>query len=247
MKTLSSIPTAAGALPLVGHLVPLLRNPLRLLTSLPAHGDLVRIGLGPVPVVVVCDPDLTDHVLSHDRVFDKGGLIYERVREATGNGLGTCPYAAYRRQRRLLQPAFSRERMLEYADVMREQIAAFTESWHDGEILDVNAETKQLTSTIVAAALFSSTVPDAILRQAVDDVTTLVDGFWRRMLMPPPLDRLPTPRQSCLRSRPRSPLPHPRRDHHRPPSRYHRPRRLALGACGRPLHLRPRPDRHRNR
>ncbi|MFG2878963.1 cytochrome P450 [Streptomyces sp. NPDC048337] len=188
-----SIPVAPGALPVLGHALPLLRDPLRFLTRLPAHGDLVRIGLGPVPVVVVCDADLTDHVLRHDRIFDKGGPFFERAREVLGNGMGTCPYSVHRRQRRLLQPSFARERMPGYAEVMTQQISALTDTWRDGQILDVYSELLRHTSTVTTTTLFSDMVDDTTGRHAGDDVNTLTGGIFRRMLMPPPLDRLPTP------------------------------------------------------
>jgi hypothetical protein len=38
---------APGAWPFLGHVVALQRRPLALLDSLPAHGDLVEIRLGP--------------------------------------------------------------------------------------------------------------------------------------------------------------------------------------------------------
>jgi hypothetical protein len=49
---------APGAWPFLGHAVALLRRPLPLLDSLPAHGDLVEIRLGPRPAFVLCHPDL---------------------------------------------------------------------------------------------------------------------------------------------------------------------------------------------
>lgn len=39
MRTGSTVATAPGALPLLGHTLSLLRSPLRFLTSLSAHGD----------------------------------------------------------------------------------------------------------------------------------------------------------------------------------------------------------------
>jgi hypothetical protein len=49
---------APGAWPFLGHVVALQRRPLALLDSLPAHGDLVEIRLGPRPAYVVCHPGL---------------------------------------------------------------------------------------------------------------------------------------------------------------------------------------------
>lgn len=193
MAISNSIPTAPGGLPLLGHLVPLVRDPLCLLRSLPAHGDLVRIGLGPVPAVVVCDPGLTEYVLRHDHIYDKGGPIYRRGREVLGDGLGTCSYSVHRRQRRLLQPAFGRDRIRAYAQETAEQATACTGSWRDGQILDVYSEMKQLTSAVMTATMFSDTVPDATARQAGEDLATLVNSIARRALVPPQLDRLPTP------------------------------------------------------
>ena len=80
---------APGAWPLLGHIVALQRRPLALLDSLPAHGDLVQIRLGPRPAYVVCHPGLARQVLTDFRLFDRTGLVYERVRTAMGNGLAS--------------------------------------------------------------------------------------------------------------------------------------------------------------
>jgi cytochrome P450 len=57
----------------------------------------------------------------------------------------------------------------------------------------VLAEMMTITSTTLAATMFADTLPPLVLRQALDDLTTLLAGIYRRMLIPPPLDRLPTP------------------------------------------------------
>ncbi|MEU3553405.1 cytochrome P450 [Streptomyces fragilis] len=199
-----AIPSAPGGLPLAGHLVRLLRDPLTFLTSLPAHGDLVRIRLGPLPVVVLCDAELTRRVLTDDRVFDKGGPVYDRAREVAGNGLPTCPYSAHRRQRRMLQPAFRPARLAAYADVMTDCIDERTAAWQAGQVLSVQTEMMAIASKAAAAAFFSRSLPPAELDRILGDVTTLINGMGRRMLLIPPLDRLPTRgNRSYLRARAR--------------------------------------------
>ncbi len=193
MKTLSSIPAAPQMLPLLGHLVPLARDPLGFLESLPATGDVVRVRLGPAQAVVVCSPELTREVLLHDRTFDKGGPLYHRISEVLGGGVGTCPYGEHRRQRRLVQPAFHAARIPDYAQVMTAQINSVIGSWRDGQEVDVLAEMMTITSSTLAATMFADTLPPPVLRQALDDLTTILTGIYRRMLIPPPLDRLPTP------------------------------------------------------
>ncbi|MFD7256897.1 cytochrome P450 [Streptomyces sp. NPDC059874] len=194
MNNPSPIPTAAGGLPLLGHLVPLLRDPLGFLTRLPEYGDLVQVRVGPLSALVVCTPALTGQVLRDDRTFDKGGLAYDRGREFMGNGLATCPHSEHRRQRRLLQPAFHPTRFPGYAQATTSRAAETTGSWQDGEILDVFAVMQELTARITVDTLFSTTPPPDVLTQALGDLNTILNSLIVRMVTPPPLDRLPTRR-----------------------------------------------------
>ncbi|RSS76845.1 cytochrome P450, partial [Streptomyces sp. WAC06614] len=184
------IPTAAGARPVVGHLLPLLRDPLGFLTSLPEQGDVVRVRLGPTDVVVLCDPHLMHEVLRNDRVFDKGGQLFDRYRESLGDGLGTCPHSRHRRQRRLVQPAFHPDRMPGYTEIIAAQTATQVAAWRDGQVIDVMAETTALAARNVAAALFSDALSPTARTRIAKDLATIMAGIFRRMLTPPPLDRL---------------------------------------------------------
>ncbi|MER5418043.1 cytochrome P450 [Streptomyces virginiae] len=192
MKNTSQIPSAAGGLPLLGHVVPLLRDPLGFLTRLPEYGDLVRVNFGPLSALVVCDPALIGQVLRDDRTFDKGGPVYDRGREFVGNGLATCPHRDHRRQRRLVQPAFHPTRLPGYAQTVTTRAAELTASWQAGQILDVFADMQKLTAKITVDTLISTTAPRDGLTEAIDALNTIVGGLSLRMATPPPLDRLPT-------------------------------------------------------
>ncbi|WP_344974710.1 hypothetical protein [Streptosporangium fragile] len=109
-----ALPLAPGSLPVLGHAMALARHPFTFLSSLPAYCDLVRIRLGPQTVIMTCDPGLTRAMLADDRTFDKGGPFLDRAREASGDGLATCPHRQRRRQRRLCQPAFHPEHFPAY-------------------------------------------------------------------------------------------------------------------------------------
>lgn len=193
MHNSATIPTARAALPLLGHIAALLRDPLGFFGSLPEQGDLVRIRLGPIEAVVVCDPDLTRRMLREDRAFDKGGPFYDRGREVIGNNLVTCPSVEHRRQRRLAQPAFHHSRFPGYAEVMADQAAAVTDGWHDGQVLEVFDEMVTITSKTLTATMFSDALSPRVLGEALNDVRCLVDEFTRRAITPKPLRRLPTP------------------------------------------------------
>src|ERR1700750_810570 len=183
---------APGAWPLLGHVVALQRRPLALLDSLPARGDLVEVRLGPRPAYVVCHPGLARQVLTDFRLFDRTGLVYERVRTAMGNGLASAAHTDHRRQRLIMQPAFRHEHLRGYAAVMRQEITATMASWHDGAHVDLVDEMFTLTTTIALRALFSSQLDPARaepLRRAFD---TSPRGIYTRAVLPL-AGRLPTP------------------------------------------------------
>jgi cytochrome P450 len=197
--TMADAPAAAvcgrapGALPLLGHTLALLRDPLRFLSSLPEHGDLVRIRLGLVDAIVVCDPELTRQMLLDGRTFEKGGPLVDKASEVFGNGLGTCPHGEHRRQRRLTQPAFHVARFPGYAQTMADQCDAVTGTWRDGQIIGALPEMTTLTIRVIAATMFGSALPPAALSQILDDFAAVMDGIYLHMVLPGPLTRLPTP------------------------------------------------------
>ncbi|MEU7062916.1 cytochrome P450 [Streptomyces sp. NPDC046161] len=184
---------APRGLPVAGHLLPMLRDPLAFLSSLPAAGDLVRIRIGTFPVIVICDPDLTRQVLLDDRTFDKGGPLYDQLRHITGDSLGTCPHARHRRQRRLAQPAFHPTRFPGYVQSMSEQTRLVTDAWQEGQVLDVLAAMLNLTIRNTVETVFKGTLTPRLLDQATKDLTLLFRGLYRRALLPPWVNRLPTP------------------------------------------------------
>ncbi|MEU2718731.1 cytochrome P450 [Streptomyces sp. NPDC007205] len=187
------IVTAPRALPGIGHVLPLVRDPLGFLSSLPAHGDLVRLRLGATEVVLVCDPGLAWDVLRNDRVFDKEGPTYEVARQALRNGIATCPHRDHRRHRRLCQPAFHPDRFPGYEEIMSRHIGDVVTTWKAGQILHVPAEIRKITSRSAIDTMFHSAVPSPTADLITHDVVTLLKGLYWRSVMPPLFCRMPTP------------------------------------------------------
>ncbi|MDH6552503.1 cytochrome P450 [Streptomyces sp. SAI-041] len=193
MTDRAGIPRAPGSFPLIGHAPSLLRAPLPFLSSLASHGPLVEVKIGPMAALVVCDAQLTRQVLLNDRVFDKGGLLYDRVREGFGNGLALCPHASHRRQRRLIQPVFHRVNLEQYAATMTETIYSTINRWGDGQTIDVLAEMQEVTARTIVASILGQTFTEDELSLMLRDFGTLSRGSYRRMFLPPSMGKLPTP------------------------------------------------------
>lgn len=182
-------------MPLIGHAWQLAVRPLEFMASLPAHGDLAQVKLGPWPAYVVCHPDLLHKVLVEDGNYDKGGPVFDKVRELVGNSLASCPHADHRRQRRMVQPAFRRDRLARYAEIMTEQIATVMTTWRPEQVVDVRSAMLDFSMTVATRALFArDTTNELALAELQSCLRDIVNGIARRVLMPlAVLDRIPTP------------------------------------------------------
>ncbi|MEJ2856043.1 MULTISPECIES: cytochrome P450 [unclassified Saccharothrix] len=184
---------APGRWPVVGHAWPMMRDPVRFTGGLSGFGDLVEVRLGPVRAVVPCHPELLWRVLTDDRVFDKGGPLFDRVRATIGNGVGSCPHAQHRRQRRLIQPSLHHARLGRYAEVMAEEAAALSSGWRDGQVVDVYPALFGAALRTVLRCLFTTTADDAAVDRMRRSVETLLHQITARMFVPDVLQRLPIP------------------------------------------------------
>ncbi|MCX4679130.1 cytochrome P450 [Streptomyces sp. NBC_01433] len=193
---MAHVPTfadAAGGFPVLGHAVGLVRDPLRFFTSLPGQADLVRIRAGTWHGYVVCHPDLMSKVLLDDRTFDKGGPLFDKAQDFLGNGLITCPHRDHRRQRRLVQPAFRRDRLRGYGAAMSAHIHSVTESWEDGQTIVPSAEMYDVSIGIGADALFAVKMGTSAVTDLRRSIGILLAQGFRQIITPGSLVRMPTP------------------------------------------------------
>lgn len=78
------------------------------------------------------------------------------TRPVLGDGLLTSEGEHHLRQRRLIQPAFHKQRIARYAEQMVELSQAHQRGWSDGKIIDVVPDMSALTLAVVGRALFGS-------------------------------------------------------------------------------------------
>jgi cytochrome P450 len=157
------------------YLRTLQRDPIPFFARLAAeYGDASQFHVGPQQIFFFNHPDLIRELLvTQHRSFHKSRVL-QRSKIIFGEGLLTSEEELHKRQRRLVQPAFHRERIARYAEVMIERAARL--SWKDDEVLDVHQEMMRLTLSVVAKTLF-----DADVDQEADEIgvalTSLVDLF----------------------------------------------------------------------
>jgi cytochrome P450 len=147
--------------PVLGNLIEFRKDPLGFYTAC-AHdyGDVARFRIAHVNVYLLSNPELIEDVLvKHNSNFIKGRVIRSN-RILLGNGLLTSEGDFWRRQRRLSQPAFHRERIAEYARVITHFVSRMMAGWQDGDIRDIQQDMKRLTTEVIARILFDADVTE---------------------------------------------------------------------------------------
>jgi cytochrome P450 len=170
------------------------RNPLEFFTRLArTYGDLAYVRMGGEHLFIASDPAVIKDVLvTHNQNFHKSRGL-ERTKRLLGEGLLTSEDDFHLRQRRLIQPAFHRERIAAYAATMVAFADRVRNGWTDGATLDVSREMSRLTLLIVGKTLFDADV-DSQAREIGNAMTGLMESFWTLMLpFGEALERLPIP------------------------------------------------------
>src|SRR5947209_20101683 len=142
-----------------GHVFYFRREPLKFFTRLAReYGDAVQFRAGPQRIFLLNHPDyVRDVLVTHHERFQKGRAL-QRAKRLLGEGLLTSEGDFHRRQRRLAQPAFHRQRVNSYASVMAEFAEKTSAGWRDRQTLDISEEMTRLTLSIVGKTLFDADV-----------------------------------------------------------------------------------------
>jgi cytochrome P450 len=171
------------------------RDPLAFFTDLArTYGDIVAYRLGGERLIFVNDPQhIKDVLVTHNRNFTKGRAL-QRTKRLLGEGLLTSEGATHLRQRRLMQPAFHRDRIAAYADTMVAYADRTRRAWRDGATLDVAQEMNRLALSIVGKTLFDADVESQAAEVGVA-LTGVMETFWMTMLpFSDLLEHLPVPK-----------------------------------------------------
>lgn len=187
-------PLAGGAVPVLGHGLKLLRDPLAFMSGLREYGDVVRLRLGPKTVYAPTTPALTGALaLNPDFIID--GPLWQSLEGLLGKeGVATANGPRHRRQRRTIQPAFRLDAIPGYGAIMEEEAHALTTRWQPGETIDCTSESFRVAVRIAARCLLRGDFMDERAERLCVALATVFRGMYRRMVVPlGPLYKLPLP------------------------------------------------------
>jgi cytochrome P450 len=183
---------------LLSHMRGMGRDPTQTIAErFERYGDLYYLRFLGRDVYVTRDPEHIQQILiaQADR-FAKPmqGLVARQLAFLLGKGLLNSNGELWRRQRRLIQPAFRRERLDAYARLVIALSEEFARGLSDGQRLDVSSSMMELTLQIVGQTLFAHDVDTGRVRRATDAFRQAFGGL--NTLLP---SSLPTPKNLRIR------------------------------------------------
>ncbi|HEX4386191.1 MAG TPA: cytochrome P450 [Myxococcales bacterium] len=150
---------------LLGSLPAVRKDPLRMLMkNFREYGDLVRFTFGPMVAHLVSSPEGAQQVLAeNNKNYGKQTRGFKNLRYVLGNGLLTSEGDFWKRQRRIAQPGFHRQKIVGFAQSMVRAAEATAERLEArrNQTLDISAEMSRLTLRIVGETLLGHDPSDA--------------------------------------------------------------------------------------
>ncbi|MFG2913073.1 cytochrome P450 [Kitasatospora sp. NPDC048298] len=187
-------PLAPRALPLLGHSLALVSDPLAWLRECDSTEPVRTVRTGTREAYLVCRPDLVHRMLvTHVDAFDKGGPFFSRVRELLGDGLASASHSDHQQQRRIVQPAFAPHHLARYEQAFREESEALAASWHPGGTVDLLADAQAMMTKLLCRTVVPS-VESAEAALIAAQFPVLIAGLFTRTVVPYRwINSLPTP------------------------------------------------------
>ena len=181
-----SVPLHPG-LPLLGNTLAFFRHPLRTLQTLQRRQQrMIHLRIGGRHQYLVFSPEDTKHILQENHRNYGRSPAFQVLKIFLGNGLLTSEGDFWRRQRRLAQPAFHRQKLAALTQTMIDETASWLDELKRHNLkqpVNVSQAFMDVTMRIVCKTLFGSDVTTQLsgLSSALDTMNYMAND---RMLSP---------------------------------------------------------------
>lgn len=127
-------------------------------------GDVACIQPWPLRSYLLARPEHAKHVLVDNHKNYRKGIVFQNLKRVAGEGLILSEGETWKRQRRLIGPAFQRKRLEQMGPLMVQAIQDLVTRWDaersDGEPFDVLPEMSKLALDVVSRAMFGTDLRD---------------------------------------------------------------------------------------
>ncbi len=128
------------------------------------YGDIVSLSFPMNRVALITNPQYAKYVLLDNNKNYRKSLAYDVLKAVLGNGLLTSEGDFWKKQRRLIQPAFHKRKLEELTGMMvreaQHTVDKFKPLADSGKAIDISPEMTALTLEVISKAIFSDGVED---------------------------------------------------------------------------------------
>jgi cytochrome P450 len=144
------------------------------------YGDIVYFRVGLRDNYLLSHPDdVRDVLVTNQPRFHKGPALGDGLK-LIGENLFTLEGDTHRRHRKLIQPAFHRQPLIGFADVMVEESMAVAASFREGEPREIADDMAHLTLGVVTRSLFGTEMSTETRARVTDYVRVMHSGWFGR-------------------------------------------------------------------
>jgi cytochrome P450 len=182
--TKTDIPGPPGHL-FLGSLPEIQRDRLSFLTEAARrYGPVMKFRVGPTSFIQVSSPEGVQHILqSNNHNYTKQSITVNGLRDIMGTGLLLSDGDFWLKQRRLMQPAFHRQKMQSLSTMIVEETNHMLLDWRknaaSGQLINLSPEMMRLTLSIITRALFNDRIGDESGAIGASVTTLLEDSIYR--------------------------------------------------------------------
>jgi len=136
--------------------------------------------MGGHKIIWTRNPQFIDHVLrTNQRNYPKSNMAIEKASAYFGGGLVFARGTYWKRQRRLIQPAFHRQKLMGLYGIMVKTIQATLEEIPTGKAIDIYPIMNRLSFKILVNSLFDISLSEALITELNQLFLEVQQFLWK--------------------------------------------------------------------
>lgn len=158
-------PGLPGVKPIFGHILTFRKGPMAFMKrSHEELGDMAWLQSPFRDVTLVFKPDYVKYILQENNRDFRKSFGYDELQLLLGDGLLTSEGEVWKKQRRLAQPAFHKERLAYLVNIMGDVVMDTVKQWNEkykpGDEINITYEMNKLALEVVSRTLFQADISE---------------------------------------------------------------------------------------
>ena len=147
------------------------------------QGDLVRVPIPLTKFYIANHPALVEEVLlKQSRSFQKPENLKYVAKQFFGENVFTSDGEVWTTLRSAIRPAFNRDRLSEYAQLMIQQTEKVMESWEENQVIEMSESMMDLTLRTTTLCFFGVNLSNT---ERGKELLEFIQLFFQRIQVPP--------------------------------------------------------------